>query len=88
MALYQRNQRALHADVGGELIVMNSETMVYFSLNEVGGTIWDFLGNGPVAEADILENLLDQYDVEPARCGQAVQAFLAHAEAQGLVDLR
>lgn len=82
---YQRSPDALHAEVNGSLILMNVESLAYFEFNDVAKRIWDLLSDGAWAEEQISSVLVDEYDVEPARCRAAVAAFLKQALEKGFV---
>ena len=72
----------ISSNLAGEEVILQLETGVYYGLNPVGARVWALLQQ-PHSVAEICEVLLDEYDVEPARCRQDVQELLAQlAEAQ------
>ncbi|MHB9131967.1 MAG: PqqD family peptide modification chaperone [Armatimonadota bacterium] len=65
-----------------EEVILNLETGVYYGLNPVGARIWALIQQ-PRAIADICATLVDEYDVEPARCRQdALDLLTQLADAQ------
>jgi len=87
MAVYQRSTDALHADVDGEVVVMNIESLDYFALNPVAARIWELLGETALTREQLCERLLAEYEVDAARCEASVVQFLDAAVAQGVVSV-
>jgi hypothetical protein len=54
---------------------MDRHRGTYFTLNEVGGRVWELIGAGATV-AEVIERLLDEYDVPRARVEQDVAATL------------
>lgn len=51
-------------DLGGDVVILNIETGVYFGLNGSGGQIWrELVQHGSVEKT--FESLKQQFDVEP-----------------------
>jgi hypothetical protein len=71
------------AELGDELVLLDTEGGVYFGLDAVGAAIWRLVAAGS-DEAAILDQLLAEYDVEPERLAADVSAFLDLVEARGL----
>jgi len=82
---FARADDVLHAEVSGEVIVLNTETLSYFGFNEVAGRVWELLGTAPHSLDELCAVLLTEYEVDEASCRQAVEEFLSHAGDQGLV---
>lgn len=72
------------ADMDGEKVMLNIEKGKYFSLNGIGGRIWELLEK-PLAVREVVAALLKEYDVEEKTCQHHVQAFLSNLYAQGLI---
>ena len=85
MVRYARTADVLHADVSGEIVVLNTESLEYYALNEVAGRLWALLGEAPHSVDELCAVLLTEYEVDEAPCRQAVEAFLAEAGEQGFV---
>lgn len=86
MIRYSRNPDALHAEVGGDFVVMSMETLQYFEFNPVGRRVWELLETGPLSLDEMTGLLLDEYDVTADRARNSVAAFLAEAQERGFVD--
>jgi hypothetical protein len=75
------------SEFGDELVVLNLRDGVYYGLEDVGARIWKLMQN-PVSVTAIREALLAEYDVEPARCEQAICTLLAQLVDKGLVAIQ
>lgn len=52
----------LSARAGDTMVLMDRKRGTYYTLNEVGGRIWELVGHGATV-AHVFERLLDEYDV-------------------------
>ena len=55
------------SDLGGETVILNLKTGIYHGLDAIGTEIWQLLQNSTTVN-NILNTLLQEYDVEPERC--------------------
>jgi len=56
-----------------------------FTLNHVGARVWALL-DGKRGTAELVETILQEYEVEPPQAEQDLMGFLGQLEAIGLVD--
>ena len=77
--------RVLSTTVGAEAVLMDTESGVYFGLNEVGARIWRLLSEhrSPQVIATIL---VDEYDVDAAAAEGDVRRLIAELQAKGLLE--
>ena len=73
------------SDLAGEAIILSLQTGMYYGLGQVGARIWELLRT-PTRVTDIRDAIVQQYDVEPARCERDVLGFLSHLAEQGLIE--
>lgn len=78
------SEAVIAAELDDESVLLNVETGMYFGLDPVGTRIWQLLEGGST-QSEILDTLLNEYDVEPDRVGTDVEVFLDILEAKGLV---
>jgi hypothetical protein len=71
----------------GEVVILNLKDSVYYGLNEVGGRIWELIQE-PTAVGDIVESLLNDYDVDRERCAQEVIDLVIDLADKGLVEFK
>ncbi len=77
------NESVVCAELDEEAVLLNIETGIYFGLDAVGTRIWNMLKEG-VTESSIVDQLLEEYDVEPARLRADVAEFLDQLAAKAL----
>jgi coenzyme PQQ synthesis protein D (PqqD) len=71
--------------VGDEGVLVNLSTERYLGLNAVGTRMWTALGSASSVEA-AYEQLLREYDVEPARLRADLDEFIDRLLGQQLID--
>lgn len=72
--------------VDGELIGMSVEQGACYGLNGIGTRIWALLVE-PRSVADLSEQLISEYDVEPDQCLREVMELVVELRAEGLVNV-
>lgn len=73
--------------LGEEAVVLQLKDGVYYGLNEVGTTIWNYLQEQRSVE-EIEKHVLERYDVTVERCEEEVQEFLHNLADAGLIEVR
>ena len=73
--------------LGEEAVVLQLKDGVYYGLNEVGTTIWNYLQEQRSVE-QIEQHVLEHYDVTVERCEEEVQEFLHNLADAGLIEVR
>src|ERR1700722_8517130 len=85
MTVYSRSGlEVLTTQLGHELLMLNVPQSQYHNLNDVGGRVWQLLEH-PISAAALVDTLLEEYDIERARCEEDVTAFLDMLAARGLI---
>lgn len=75
------------SDMGGEKVMLSVQNGKYYNLGVMGGLIWD-LAKEPVEIANVVDVLLQQFEVERELCEEQVLSFLSELAAEGLVQIR
>lgn len=71
--------------VGDEGVLVDLNTERYLGLNAVGARMWAALGSASSIEA-AYEQLLEEYDVEPARLRADLDEFVDRLLCQQLIE--
>lgn len=79
-----RNENIDDTDIDGEKVMMNIDRGQYYSMNEVAGMIWD-MAEKEIAVEDIVNKLLDEYEVEKDTCIISTLSFLERLYHEGLI---
>lgn len=74
------------SDMDGEKVMLHMERGKYYNLGTIGGVIWDLLEERLTVE-QIVERLLEQYEIERDVCEQQVQSFVEELWHEGLVRI-
>jgi len=72
--------------LAGELVILELNTGKYYGLNRVGTRIWNLIQE-PRRVSDILNIILNEYDVEPDRCERDLSALLQDLATHGLMEI-
>lgn len=75
------------ADLGEEVFIFERESEAYYGLNEVGARIWQLI-NEPRKVQDVLNTLLDEYEVDAAQCERDLFTFLDSLLSVGSIVVR
>jgi PqqD family protein of HPr-rel-A system len=78
------NESVVYAELDDEAVLLDVETGVYFGLNAIGTQIWNALQQG-ASPAEIVRQVLAEYEVEPPALQADVAEFLATLQARGLI---
>jgi hypothetical protein len=73
-------------ELEGEAVILNLETGTYYGLDAVGTRMWKLVQEQGRVDA-VLEALLQEYEVEPARCEQDLLGLLHKLNAKGLIEI-
>lgn len=77
----------ISSDLAGEVVILNLQSGVYYGLDAIGARIWNLIQE-PLPLKDILAVLLDEYEVEPARCESDLLNMIEQLIAKGLIEIR
>ena len=73
--------------LGEESAILNLKNSVYYGLDPVGAHVWKLLRE-PKSVGELRDALLDEYDVEAARCEQDLLELLEKMRSEGLIEVR
>ncbi|NEO81208.1 PqqD family peptide modification chaperone [Moorena sp. SIO4G3] len=80
-------QEQLSSDIGGEAIILDIKSGVYYGLNTVGASIWNLIQE-PKTLDEIRNALLAEYEVEPEKCDRDLLTLLQEFAAVGLIEVK
>jgi hypothetical protein len=82
----QRSDDALFQEVGGEGVLLDLSSELYFGLDAVGTRVWVLLGESEQLQS-VYEALCEEFDAEPERIGSDLLALVEELSAAGLVSV-
>ena len=73
------------ADLSGEKAMIDFETGKYYLIKGAGNDIWDMIQE-EISVGEIIDRLLEEYDVSREKCTASVQNFLENLRVKGFID--
>lgn len=70
--------------VAGEMILLDLETGIYFTLNSVGASIWRALESGAPRD-QVVDAIVDQYEVDVETASADYDEYVDALVAEGLL---
>ena len=74
-------------EVDGEMVLLDMESENYFGLDEVGTAIWQAMQEKETLQ-EVLEALLEQYEVEAEVLERDLSDFVTKLLESGLVEVK
>jgi hypothetical protein len=74
----------MEAELGDELVALDPKAGECFGFNSVATSVWRNLEQ-PKSFEQLRDALLEEYEVEPERCSDELEALLEDLTARGLV---
>ena len=71
----------------GEVVILNMNDDVYYGLDQVGGRIWTLIQE-PITFGEIIQTLLEEFDVEYQQCSEDVLALFEDMLSNGLIGIQ
>jgi len=72
------------SDMDGEKVLLSIENGKYYNLGVIGGRIWELVIE-PVKIGQVINALLDEFEVEREECEMEVFSFLAQLSEEKLI---
>jgi hypothetical protein len=81
------SQELVSADLEKEAVILNLKDGVYYGLDPVGARIWHLLQE-PKSVSQLIDILLDEYEVERQTLSKDLMGLLQEMAARGLIEVR
>ena len=75
------------ADLDEEAVVLDVNSGIYYGLNEIGARVMDLLKE-PISLGDIMNTMLEEYEVEREQLEHDLTAFLQVMKDQQLIGIK
>lgn len=76
----------LSSDTLGSIVILNLKDGMYYELKEVAAHVWGLIQQ-PRSVEDILDALIEEYEVEPERCEADLIALADDLYKRGLIKI-
>ena len=77
----------LFQELHGEAVLLSLNTGVYFGLDPVGTRIWKLMEDRDQSLRDVLNAMLDEYEVTAERCSDDLLKLIDRMLTNGLVEV-
>jgi len=74
------------SDLGGDMVLLDINASTYYGLNDVGASVWQLVQQHRRVD-EIHAMLLEEYEVDPARCKKDLIRLLESLHARRLIRL-
>ena len=74
-------------DLAGDTAILDLKSGEYYGLNPVGARIWDLIQESR-SVTDVLNIIVDEYDVEAESCERDLLALIAELQGKGLIVVK
>lgn len=74
------------SDIDDEKVMMSVEKGEYFGLDPIGSRVWELIEK-PVKVGDLIDALLQKYDVDRETCEHDVLVFLQELHESGILQV-
>jgi len=85
-SLVSRHQEIIASDIDGSTVMMSVENGKYYGLDTIGSCIWSLIRD-PILVWDLIDGLLDKYEVDRETCARDVLFFLERLNNDGLLQV-
>jgi hypothetical protein len=75
----------IHKTVGDEIVLLDLDRGVYYGLDQVGARVWELV-EADHTLPDIIDILLEEYEVTRAELERDVTTLLEQLTARGLIE--
>jgi Coenzyme PQQ synthesis protein D (PqqD) len=82
----QINEQVLFQQLEAEAVLLNLKTGIYFGLDAVGARVWELLKHHRQV-SEVIESVVDEFEVTEKRCSEDVFRFIAELEENGLITV-
>jgi hypothetical protein len=80
-------EQVVYQEVGGEMVLLNLTSGVYYGLDPVGSRIWKLLAENEGKLQAVFQAVLEEYDVTPERLEQDLLRLIQDLQANGLAEV-
>jgi hypothetical protein len=80
----RRKEGLLVSELGKEAVMMDIDNGNYIGLNETGKVIWDLIEE-PLKVEDLIEKLVQKYDISKDQCSSETLEYLNRMQEQNIL---
>lgn len=85
MGAWRRREQVFATTLNQECLLFEKDDQLYYSIKGVGAVIWELLER-PHTQSELVEALVESFEVSEAQCIEEVSQFLSELEAKRLIE--
>jgi hypothetical protein len=85
-SMVSKHQEIIASDIDGSTVMMSVENGKYYGLDAIGSCIWSLIRE-PIRVTDLIDGLLDRFEVDRETCAKDVLVFLEGLNKDGLLKV-
>jgi len=82
----KRNNEVFASQIDDEVVMMNIQSGKYYGMDAIGSRIWELI-NEKIQVQQVVDQLLEEYEVSEERCQSDVLEFLDELKENKLVEV-
>ena len=82
----KRNKEVFASEIDDEVVMMNVDSGKYYGMDTVGSRIWELIAE-EIQVREVINKLMEEYDVEEEQCEKDVLEFLNELYENKLVQV-
>ncbi len=83
-SIIRRNKNLLFNEIDGEVVMLSIENSEYYGMDKIGSRIWELI-ESPVSVNELIDKLLEEYDVTRDQCTHDTTGFLEQLAEKKLI---
>lgn len=80
------SKEVVSCDLGGETAMLDMKEGIYYGLNEIGTIIWELIQK-PITLQEIIDKILEEYEVDDETCYADVVELIDQMVENKLVEI-
>lgn len=84
--IYKNVTDFLEAKIDDDMVLMHIQTADYLGMNQIATRIWELLLD-PLSVDELIQKLLEEYEVEEEQCRKDVENLLISMKERGLIRM-
>ena len=79
-----RTKDVVASDIDGEVVMMSIENGAYYGIDSIGSRIWELIET-PCKVSELIEKLLEEFEVDRPTCEKDVLKFLEELQKDKII---
>jgi hypothetical protein len=86
MDKFKLSDKQVSTSLSNEAVILNHSKGEYYGLNEIGTLVWDLIKESPKTLEELVDIVLDEYEVEKDQCQSDIEILLSDLLNENLIE--